>query len=230
MNRAALLLDGFFIGLTHLTGSVFDIQLVHRDILSEVLKRRTTMITKRLFLKGSAGFLGSTLLCKHLNGFESYGKNIIESGKDFEDTLFYNLSTDSFELGTWDISKWGAPKYVRDELPTWSEYLEEVWEKSVDPNDLEITEEIYIDFGVKPDDYEQLIDPKTWFFEFEHSSPEFRSWAPPCCAFDYLMNLDLGPELKDDCNPIDDEHGLFFLLITKDLVVLMSTLLRQYLH
>ena len=168
------------------------------------------MITKRSFLKGSAGLLGSTLLCKHLNGFESYGKNIIESAKDFEDTLFYNLSTDSFELGTWDISKWGASKYVRDELPTWSEYLEEVWEQSVDPNDLEITEEIYIDFGVKPDDYEQLIDPKTWFFEFEYSSPEFRSWAPPCRAFDYLMNLDLGPELKDDCNPLDDEHGLFF--------------------
>jgi len=170
------------------------------------------MITKRSFLKGSAGLLGSTLLCKHLNGFESYGKNIIESGKDFKDTLFYNFSTDSFELGTWDISKWGAPKSIRDELPTWSEYLEEVWEQSVDPNDLEITEEIYIDFGVKPDDYEQLIDPKTWFFEFKHSSPQFRSWAPPCRAFDYLMNLDLGPELKDDCHPIDDEHGLFFFI------------------
>jgi hypothetical protein len=168
------------------------------------------MITKRSFLQGSAGLLSSTLLCKHLNGFESYGKTIIESAKDFEDTLFYNLSTDSFELGTWDISKWGASKYLRDELPTWSEYLEEVWEQSVDPNDLEITVEIHIDFGVKPDDYEQLIDPKTWFFEFAYSSPEFRSWAPPCRAHDYLINLDLGPELMDDCNPFNDEHGLFF--------------------
>ena len=38
-----LLARRFFYGLIHLTGSVFDIQLVHRGILPEVLKRRRTM-------------------------------------------------------------------------------------------------------------------------------------------------------------------------------------------
>jgi len=170
------------------------------------------MITKRSFLKGSAGLLGSTLLCKHLNGFESYGKNIIESGKDFKDTLFYNFSTDSFELGTWDVSKWDLSEFVQEELPTWSEYLEDFQGICIDPNCPEMTESIYKDFGVKPDAYEQSVDPRTWFFDFNHSSDFFRSYAPPCSAFDYLMNLDLGPELEDDpdCNPFDAEHGLVF--------------------
>jgi hypothetical protein len=170
------------------------------------------MITKRSFLKGSAGLLGSTLLCKHLNGFESYGKNIIESGKDFKDTLFYNFSTDSFELGTWDVSKWDLSEFVQEELPTWSEYLEDFQGICIDPNCSEITESIYKDFGVKPDAYEQSVDPRTWFFDFNHSSDFFRNYAPPCSAFDYLMNLDLGPELEDDpdCNPFDAEHGLVF--------------------
>ena len=170
------------------------------------------MITKRSFLKGSAGLLGSTLLCKHLNGFESYGKNIIESGKDFKDTLFYNFSTDSFELGTWDISEWDLPEFVQEMLPTWSEYLEDFQGMCIDPNCPEMTESIYKDFGVKPDAYEQSVDPRTWFFDFNHSSDFFRSYAPPCSAFDYLMNLDLGPELEDDpdCNPFDAEDGLVF--------------------
>lgn len=80
----------------------------------------------------------------------------------------------------------------------------------IDPNCSEITESIYKDYGVKPGAYEQSVDPRTWFFDFNHSSAFFRSYAPPCRAYYYLMNLDLGPELKDDCNPLDDEHGLFF--------------------
>jgi len=173
------------------------------------------MITKRSFLKGSAGLLGSTLLCKHLNGFESYGKNIIESGKDFEDTLFYNLSTDSFELGTWDISKWGAPKYVRDELPTWSEYLEAVKEDWFDCNDPEDVMRIYTEYGIKPCEYGQLVDARKWFFEFESSSREFRSFAPPWRAHDYLIDLGLGPELHNTDFNIND--GLLFFTDPDDI-------------
>ena len=173
------------------------------------------MITKRSFLRGSGGLLGGTLLCKYFNNFESYGKGLIESSKDFKNALFIDTSNGWFELGSWDIAEWGAPKFVRDELPTWSEYLEEVWEMSVDPNDLEITEEIYIEFGVKPDDYEQLIDPKTWFFEFEYSSREFRSFAPPWRAHDYLIDLGLGPELHNTDFNIND--GLLFFTDPDDI-------------
>ena len=116
------------------------------------------MITKRSFLRGSAGLLGGTLLSKYLNNFESYGKGIIEGPRDFKNTLFIDPKEGWFELGTWDITEWDNPEIVRhgrhntenlgwegydlndvkDELPTWIEYLEIVWEECVATNSREL--------------------------------------------------------------------------------------------
>jgi hypothetical protein len=179
--------------------TAFDIQLVRRGILPKALKRRNTMITRRSFLLGAAGLLTYSLFDKYLNYFENHGEALIEYPKDYENTLYLNPSSNSFELGDFEDIDYPDP-------PTWAVWIENYMGEGVDINCPEQVEHLIHDYGVSPEDYEKPCNEDNWREHYAESY-FFRDNTPNCFAYDYLNRLDLGNELlsRDRTG-----HGLSF--------------------
>jgi hypothetical protein len=190
------------IGLTSLTGSAFDIQLVRRDNPSKALKRRTTMITRRSFLIGAAGLLTYSLLDKYLSYYENHEEALIEYPKDYENTLYYDQDNDWFELGDWGDGF--VPEYP--EPPSWEEFIHKHTFQYIDVNSTYQINEIYQMYGISPCDYSKPCDRRRW--EAHYSEEYFyRKNTPPCFAYEYLKRLNLGPDLIANDG---SDYGIWF--------------------
>ena len=158
------------------------------------------MITRRSFLSGATGLLTYSLFDKYLNYFENYGEALIEYPKDYENTLYLNPDSNCLELGDFEnIVDYPDP-------PKWADWIENYIGDGIDINCPESVEYIFQNYGVYPKDYQKPCNEDNWR---EHYAEDyyFRNNTPPCFAYDYLNNLNLGAKI---ISAERTGHGLIF--------------------
>ena len=160
------------------------------------------MITRRSFLIGVTGLLTYSLLGKYISYFENHGEALIEYPMDYENTLYLDPCSKWFELGRWE----GIEDIDFPDRPTWAHWIETQECDYIDINCPEQVEYIIQTYGVSPEDWEKPCDENMWREDYMESY-FFRDNTPSCFAYDYLENLQLGPELTSNNQ---SGHGVSF--------------------